>query len=234
MTTLTADRARLFHSLHDPAHPLVLANAWDVASAAVIAAAGAPAIATTSAGVAWSLGVADGDQLGCGVAVEAIARIAGAVNVPVTADIEGGYGQTGDEVAATIERLLAHGVVGVNVEDGAREPADVADRIAAARQAADRAGVSLFINARTDVFLRGIGPAADRLAETFDRARTYLAAGADGIFVPGVVDPETIGALTGRIPAPVNIMAGPGAPSLVDHSTVLTRSMTGSRRTVKP
>jgi 2-methylisocitrate lyase-like PEP mutase family enzyme len=122
----------------------------------------------------------------------------------------------------------------VNIEDGAREPADVADRIAAARQAADRAGVSLFINARTDVFLRGIGPAVDRLAETFDRARTYLAAGADGIFVPGVVDPETIGALTGRIPAPVNIMAGPGAPSVVDHSTVLTRAIPGSRRTVKP
>lgn len=219
--TVQDDRAKLFRSLHDPASPLALANAWDAASARLVEAAGATAVATTSAGVAWSLGAADGNHLDPDQAVDLVARIVAAVNVPVTADIESGYGATPAEVGRTVTRVIAAGAAGVNIEDAATTPgsplrptAEQAERIAAARAAADAAGVPLFINARVDCYLLQVGEPADRLAETLDRARAYLAAGADGVFVPGVVDPDTIAALTGAIDAPVNILAGPGAPDL--------------------
>lgn len=190
-----------FRDLHVPGNPLILVNAWDAASARLVEAAGAAAIATTSAGVAWSLGAPDGDALDRDAAGAAVARIAGVVAVPVTADIEKGYG----DVADTIRLVRAAGAVGVNIEDGATAQPG---RIAAAR-AADP---ELFINARIDTFLAGAGG----LDETVERAQAYLAAGADGIFVPGVTDPATVAALVERIPAPVNIMAGPGAPSIPD------------------
>src|SRR5699024_9005046 len=128
-------------------------------------------------------------------AVNAVAAIAAAVKVPVTADIEGGYAESASDVRDTICAVLNAGAVGVNIEDGARTPGVFADRIAAARKAADSEGVPLFINARTDVFLAGIGAPERRLPETLARATRYVDAGADGIFVPGVVDSETIAAL---------------------------------------
>ncbi|MEU8264527.1 isocitrate lyase/phosphoenolpyruvate mutase family protein [Micromonospora sp. NPDC048999] len=208
-------RALHFHSLHVPGEPLVLVNAWDAASARIVAAAGARAVATTSAGVAWSLGAPDGDALGRDAAVDLVRRVVAAVPLPVTADIESGYGDTADEVAGTIAAVIAAGAVGVNVEDarhgGAtplREVDDQCDRLAAVRSAADRAGIPLFVNARVDTFLRGAGG----IAETVARARAYLAAGADGVFVPGTVDPGTLAALVEAIPAPLNVLAGPGAP----------------------
>ncbi|WFB08386.1 isocitrate lyase/phosphoenolpyruvate mutase family protein [Streptomyces sp. LX-29] len=213
--------ARHFHSLHVPGTPLTLANAWDAASARLVAATGAPAVATTSAGVAWGLGAADGNRLHRDEAIALIARVAGAVEVPVTADIESGFGATPDEVAETVARVVAAGAVGVNIEDspgpdGAalRPAAEQAERIAAARSAADAAGVPLFINARTDVYLLAVGDERDRLDETLRRAGDYLEAGADGVFVPGTTDPDVVGALTKDIAAPVNIMAGPGAPTV--------------------
>lgn len=213
-TAAAVERARLFRSLHDPAHPLALANAWDVASAVVAVAAGAPAVATTSAGVAWSLGLPDGDRLDRARALDVVARVVAAVDVPVTADIEGGFGATPDEVGETVEGVLAAGAVGINIEDGGRDPGALAERVAAARRVADRAGVPLYVNARADVYLRGVGDPDGRLDETVARAHRYLDAGATGIFVPGVVDPATVEALTARIPAPVNVLVGPGAPSV--------------------
>lgn len=212
MSVSPADRAHRFRALHDPARPLVLANAWDVASAVVAAAAGAPAVATTSAGVAWSLGVPDGDHLDRTRALDVVARIAAAVDVPVTADVEGGFGSTAAEVGETVAQVIAAGAVGLNIEDADRDPVVLAERVVAARRAADRAGVPLFVNARTDVYLRGLGDPASRLDETVARAHRYLDAGADGIFVPGVVDATTIAALTERIPAPVNVLVGEGTP----------------------
>jgi 2-methylisocitrate lyase-like PEP mutase family enzyme len=216
------EQARLFHNLHRGGEPVVLANAWDVASARVIEDAGAPAIATTSAGVAWSLGVADGDRLGRDRALAAVARVAAAVRVPVTADIENGFADDAAGVAETVRGVLAAGAVGVNLEDAVygddgvtlRDPAEQAERIAAARQAADAEGVPLYINARIDMFLRAVGDPAARLHATLGRAAAYLAAGASGVFVPGVVDPETISALVAGLGAPLNILAGPGAPSI--------------------
>ncbi|GAA1955323.1 isocitrate lyase/phosphoenolpyruvate mutase family protein [Catenulispora subtropica] len=211
------DLAVRFRELHVPGNPLALANAWDAASARVVAATGAPAVATTSAGVAWGLGAADGDKLDRASAVELIRRVVAAVgtfDVPVTADIESGFSADPDGVADTVAEVLTAGAVGINIEDGIREPADHAERIAAARRAGEAVGVPLFINARVDVFLFGLGAPETRLTETLARAERYLEAGADGIFVPGVVAPETIAALVKDIAAPVNILVGPGAPSV--------------------
>ena len=190
-----------FRDLHVPGKPLILVNAWDAASARLVEAAGAAAVGTTSAGVAWSLGAPDGDALALPAAIAAIERITAVVSVPVTADIERGYG----DVAETVRRVSAAGAVGVNVEDGA---VAAPERIAAARAAAP----GLFLNARIDTYLAGVGG----LDETVERATAYLAAGADGIFVPGVTDPATVAALVDRIDAPVNVMVGPGAPGIAE------------------
>ncbi|MET9323766.1 isocitrate lyase/phosphoenolpyruvate mutase family protein [Streptomyces sp. NPDC003038] len=210
---LTA-QARAFASLHTPASPLALANAWDVASARIVEAAGAPAVATTSAGVAWSLGSPDGDVLARDRALDLVARVTAAASVPVTADIEGGFGADPAGVGETVAGVLAAGAVGINIEDGTRAPADHAERLAAARAAADAAGVPLFINARIDTYLFGLGDAATRLDETLARAAAYLRAGATGIFVPGVIDPATVTELAKGIDAPLNILVGPGAPTV--------------------
>ena len=207
---MTTTKAELFRSLHSGPAPLVLANAWDVASARIIEDAGARAIATTSAGVSWSLGAPDGDHLGRDQAAGLIARITAAVGVPVTADIEGGYASTPDGVTDTVRRVIAAGAVGINMEDGLRPATEQCTRLAAAR----KAGEALFINARTDTYLRGLGDPDTRLSATLERAAAYLAAGADGIFVPGVTDPSIVSALVKGVDAPLNIMVGPGAPQI--------------------
>jgi 2-methylisocitrate lyase-like PEP mutase family enzyme len=216
--TIATDAAELFRSLHRAGTPLILPNAWDVASARLVEDAGAAAVATTSAGVAWSLGAPDGDRLGRDRAVELVARVAAAVRVPVSADIESGYATEPAGVAETIRQVVAAGAVGVNLEDsrydeaGPLYPVEVAaGRIAAAREAA---GVPLFINARTDVYLRSVGEPATRLPAALERAAAYLAAGADGVFVPGVTDPDTVSRLVAGIAGPLNVLAGPGAPTV--------------------
>lgn len=202
---------------------LVLPNAWDAGSAALIAAGGAEAIATTSAGVSWGLGRPDGQNLTRAEMVDAVARIAATVGLPVSADIEGGYGPGVDDVAATVRAIVEAGAVGINIEDS-RAPggplfdADVqAARIRAAREAAAAAGLpELVVNARTDVFLFGIGPDEGRLDDVLARARAYADAGADSLFVPGLLDLDVLAELTSRVDLPVNAMAGPGAPSVDD------------------
>ncbi|MFF4833481.1 isocitrate lyase/phosphoenolpyruvate mutase family protein [Streptomyces sp. NPDC001315] len=208
------DRALAFRALHVPGRPLVLPNAWDTASARIVEDAGAAAVATTSAGLAWALGAADGDRLERDRAVAAVAAVASAVRVPVSADIESGYAQDPEGVAETVRAVLAAGAVGVNIEDalydGAeplRPVAEQAERIAAARTTADAEGVPLFVNARIDTFLRGAGG----VDLTLERAAAFLAAGADGIFVPGAVDPETVKLLADGVEGPLNVLVGPGA-----------------------
>ena len=175
-------------------------------------------MATTSAGASWSLGAPDGEHLDRARAMDLIARIVALVDEPVTADLEAGYGTTPDQVADTARAALAAGAVGINLEDTGgtplRERDEQGERITAVRTAAEEAGVGLFINARTDVYLAQATRPQDRLGETIRRAETYLAAGADGIFVPGLTDATNISALVKAIPAPVNIMAGPGAPTI--------------------
>lgn len=217
------EKAILFGSLHVSGSPLLLANAWDVASARVVEEAGAKAVATTSAGVAWAVGVPDGDKLGRERALAAAARVADAVTVPVTADIENGFADDLDGIAATIRGVIEAGVVGVNLEDAVydgsgplRPIAEQAARLTAARRAADEAGVPLFINARTDGFLLGVAGVDEALA----RASAYMEAGASGIFIPGLTDLPTLRALVEKIDAPVNVLVGPGSPSVAQLADV--------------
>jgi 2-methylisocitrate lyase-like PEP mutase family enzyme len=203
--------------------PLVLPNVWDAGSAVLVAAAGAQAIATTSGGVAWSLGKPDGQVLTRDEMIEQVRRIAAAVDLPVTADIEGGYGPTPADVRQTVEEVVAAGAVGVNLEDS-KAPGgplfsvdEQVERIVAARAGARDAGLpELLINLRTDVFLFGIGPEDGRLSDVLDRAKAYADAGADGLFVPGLTDLAVVAELTKQSPLPVNVMAGPGAPTVAE------------------
>ncbi|NGO74811.1 isocitrate lyase/phosphoenolpyruvate mutase family protein [Streptomyces sp. YC504] len=215
-------KARALHALHTPGQPLVLANVWDIPSARIVQEAGATALATTSSGISWELGAADGDHLERERAVEAVRKIAGAVELPVTADIERGYGELPKDVAVTVHAILEAGAVGINIEDsvgaGLLTDEEMAERIAAARAAADEAGVPLFINARTDTYLRQVGEQEGRLAETVRRAAVYREAGADGIFVPGVVALGTVKELVDAIDAPLNVLAGPGAPGVSEFA----------------
>ncbi len=196
----------------------MLPNAWDVASAKVFARIPAcRALATTSAGVAATLGYADGERIPAAEMLEAVRRIAEAVPLPVTADLEAGYG----DAEATARAAVAAGAVGLNVEDGtgsAGEPlADVAAQTATiegVRAAGDASGVPLVINARTDVFLRAVGEPAERVEHASARANAYLAAGADCAFVPGVTDAELIGRLVAAIDGPLNVLATAGMPSV--------------------
>jgi len=202
---------------------LIVPNAWDAGSAAVIALAGAQAIATTSGGISWSAGRRDGQHLARAEMAGRIGEIVAAVTIPVTADIEGGYGPGPEDVAATVEAVIAAGAVGVNIEDSRApggplfDPAEQAARIRAARAAAASAGLpGLFINARTDVFLYRVGVPGTRLGEVLARSRAYASAGADSLFVPGLTDLQVISELTSSSPLPVNVMAGPGAPPVAE------------------
>jgi 2-methylisocitrate lyase-like PEP mutase family enzyme len=210
------ERAAHFRRLHH-LRPLILPNAWDAASARAIEQAGAQAIATTSAGVSWSYGRGDGQKLRRDEMISMIRYIVQAVEVPVTADIEGGY----DDLAATVQAVVEAGACGINLEDSPGEggetllaPEAQAERIRTAREAAETAGGDLVINVRTDVYLFEVGAPETRFAEAVRRSNLYRAAGADCLFVPGVADAETIAALVGAIDGPVNVMAHPGSPSM--------------------
>lgn len=223
MDTVTLEaRAEILRSLHVPGRPLLLVNAWDGASAAVIARAGAQAIATTSAGAANALGRGDGQRITREQMLSMVAPVAAAVDLPVTADMEAGYGDSPDDAAATARGVLAAGAVGLNLEDtrDGDEPLLPTERfvakIAAVRAVATEAGVSLVLNARTDVFIGAVGDPATRLAQAIERGQAYLAAGADCVFVPAVADPRQIASLVEEIGGPVSVLAGPGSPPLAD------------------
>jgi 2-methylisocitrate lyase-like PEP mutase family enzyme len=208
------DRAQAFRALHArDAPPLRLLNAWDAGSAKVLAAAGAPALGTTSAGVAFALGLPDGERLTRDAMLAAVRVIAGAVTVPVSADLEAGYSAQPDGVAETVRLALDAGAVGLNLEDGRVDGSltpveEHAARIRAAVDAVRASGIPAFVNARTDtVWLR-----AGDDAETIARLRAYADAGADGLFVPGATDPELLGRLVAATPLPLNVLAGPALP----------------------
>jgi 2-methylisocitrate lyase-like PEP mutase family enzyme len=222
-------KAESLRSLHSSG-VLVLPNAWDAGSAAVIAAAGAQAIATTSGGVAWSLGRPDGHGLTREEMVEQVRRVAGAVDLPVSADIEGGYGPAPQDVAKTVEAVVGAGAVGVNIEDSRApggplfDPQEQAERLRAGRAAATRAGLpELVINVRTDVILFGIGEPEGRLDDVIARAAGYAEAGADCLFVPGLIDLDALAALVKATSLPVNVMAWPGAPTVAEFAAAGVR-----------
>jgi 2-methylisocitrate lyase-like PEP mutase family enzyme len=228
-------KAEALRDLHVPGDPLLLLNAWDAASAVVIARAGARAVATSSAAAANALGYADGQRLTREQMLGAVSAIAGAVELPVTADMEAGYGDEPEAAAATARGVVAAGAVGLNMEDLADGSEDLLPierfeaKIAAVRAVGEETGIPLVLNARTDVFLGQVGDPGTRLERAVERGRAYLAAGADCIFVPGVVDPAVFTALVQGIDGPVSILAVPGSPPLTELKAFgVARISTGS------
>lgn len=208
-------------ALHRSPGGFLLPNAWDAMSASLFEATGFPAIGTTSGGVNWSLGYQDGEGPPWREVVAATARIVRGIKVPVSADIEAGYAATTDELRRNIADIIGAGVAGINLEDqlaGKLRPfEDACARVRAAREAADRAGVPIIINARTDVFHVAMEP-EERFDEAVKRAKAYLEAGASSIFVFGVADLPTISRLVGAIPAPINVVGRDGGPSFAEFS----------------
>ena len=216
-------KAVSFRSMHRGTKILVLPNAWDVASARVFEDAGFGAIATTSAGVAFSLGYPDGQKITREEMLARVARIAKAVKVPVTADVEAGYGNRPEDAERTAREVIEAGAVGMNLEDATGDPnhplTDVllqGERVRAVRAAALKTGVLLVLNARTDVYLAEVGAPETRYDEVVRRLMAYRDAGADCVFVPGLRDAETIGRLVKDLKCPLNILVGPGSPTVPD------------------
>lgn len=215
--------ARQFLALHDRRKTLVLPNAWDVASARIFEEAGFPAVGTSSAGIANALGYPDGQKISRSEMLSVVHRIVEAVGIPVTADMEAGYGAKPEEVAQTAREVLAAGAVGMNFEDAVHDRPDLLadlslqkEKIRAVVETSTRAGVSFVLNARTDVFLAGIGAAETRLARTIERLNAYRDAGAQCLFAPGVKDKETIAQLARGVHGPLNILATAGTPPVAD------------------
>jgi 2-methylisocitrate lyase-like PEP mutase family enzyme len=230
-----AEAAERLRALHSGSEPLVLPNAWDAATARAVVEAGFPVVATTSSGVAAALGWEDGEGTPPDEMFAAIARIARVVDVPVTADIESGYGLQPEEI---VWRLLEAGAVGCNLEDTdhaagktLRDATTQAHRLQAFKQAANAAGVDVVLNARTDVFLRLKPNEPQPIEEAIRRGRLYLEAGADCIYPIGVADEGAIAALVDGIPGPINVIPGfRGAPGLARLRELGVRRMSYAAR----
>jgi len=218
-----AQKAEQFRKLHHGPRLLLLPNAWDVVSARILEECGHPAIATSSAAVAFSLGYPDGQRISREEMLEVAGRIARAVDVPVTADLEAGYGTTAKDMVETVEAAIEAGVIGMNLEDvtGDEEGSCVdltlqVEKIRAVSDAAKALGVPFVLNARTDIYLMPIGPEATRFERTVERLRAYRDAGASCLFAPGVYDRETIAKLVNAVEAPLNILASPACPPIAE------------------
>jgi 2-methylisocitrate lyase-like PEP mutase family enzyme len=203
--------ATTFRALHEPGQFLTLPNAWDAGSARIIESCGALAIATSSAAVAWARGYPDGEALSAQELVAAVESIARVISVPLTVDSEGGYSSDPAQVAENIFAIANAGGVGINLEDATDPPDLLCAKIEAAKRGASKAGIDLFVNARTDVLLEQLVPAAEALDAIVARAARYRDAGADGIFVPLISSADDIRAVAAAIaPLPLNVMAIPG------------------------
>jgi 2-methylisocitrate lyase-like PEP mutase family enzyme len=231
-----ARKAEEFRKLHHGPKLLFLPNAWDVASARILEEAGHPAIATTSAGISYSLGYADGQNISRDEMLAMVGRIARAVRVPVTADLEAGYGNTAQVVAETVKAAIEAGAVGMNLEDLSgneenplMELSRQIEKIRAVRETAAATGVPFVLNARTDVFLAAVGAKETRFERMVERLRAYRDAGADCLFAPGVTDLATIERLVKAVEAPLNILALPSGPPIGELERVgVARVSTGS------
>lgn len=212
-TDSSSKLAATFRSLHADGPILVLPNVWDAGSARLVEACGARAIATSSGALSWAHGAPDGEGLGVDTLIAATREIVRAVRVPVTVDVEAGYGRSAESVAPVIRQVIEAGAVGINLEDGSDSPSLLAGKIEVTKRTARELGVDLFVNARTDVYLRGLVPASERVAETLGRARQYRDAGCDGLFVPGVVNADEISALAKDAGLPLNVMVVAGLPA---------------------
>jgi 2-methylisocitrate lyase-like PEP mutase family enzyme len=215
MTTTQNQMAARFRAAHAAGKFLVLPNAWDVASARIAEDAGAEAIATSSAAVAWAHGYADGETLPKGRLLQLVGDIVRLAKVPVTADSEAGYSSDVAAVAGFVVSMAKAGAAGINIEDGTEPPAVLVEKIKAIKQACTREGVDVFVNARTDVYLKTLVPAEQAMDETLSRGKLYAQAGADGFFVPGLVDAAVYRKVADAIDLPINALVWPKLPDAV-------------------
>jgi len=215
------EKAIEFRKMHQSGDILVLANAWDVPSARIFEQTGFPAIGTSSAAIALSIGYPDGQKISRDEMLQVVARIARSVSIPVTADMEAGYGNSAADVAETAERVIAAGAIGLNLEDSTKRsdpPLHTVEaqirKIVEIRKVGDRLGVPLVINARTDVLIIGQDDKSSRLKEAIDRGKAYNNAGADCFFPVGAIDSQTISEITRQVRCPINILATNGVPTV--------------------
>jgi 2-methylisocitrate lyase-like PEP mutase family enzyme len=227
---LQRKKAEAFRDMHGGPGPLVLGSVWDVASAIVFERAGFRALGTSSAGIAYVRGYADGEIIPRGEMLEAVAEIASRVDIPVSADMEAGYGRTPDDVAETCRLVLEAGAIGVNIEDTTGDPerplVDLAlqcEKIRAIRRMGDAFGVPIVVNARTDGYWLKLWDAERRLAESIERCNAFREAGADCLFVPGAIDAAVVAALAKAIRGPLNILATPGCPTIPELAAMGVR-----------
>nr|WP_309098468.1 isocitrate lyase/phosphoenolpyruvate mutase family protein [Fredinandcohnia onubensis] len=228
--------AERFRALHKRPNTMILPNAWDVISAKMFEECGCKAIGTTSAGIAMSLGFPDGQTLPFETMLSVIKNMVNAVDVPVSADIESGYGKTTEEILHTIDQVISAGVVGINLEDGTGDinspiydPLLQQEKISAIREYCNSIGFPLFINARTDIFWLNLGEPESRIDEAIHRVKQYEKAGADCVFVPALKDKEEIQKLRNAVNCPINLLAVPGLPSIEELSEIgIERVSTGS------
>lgn len=221
------EHARLLKGLHIKGNPLILFNIWDAGSAQAMQEIGVKALATSSWSVAASHGYEDGEKLSLDLAIANLKRIIAKVNLPVTIDIEGGYGQTASEIEETIIKVIEAGAVGINFEDqimgteNLYSLKDQCERIKIIRQVSEQTSIPIFINARTDLFFKSTSDNhnSDLLEEAINRSHAYAASGADGFFVPGLKYPDYIKQLCNRSPIPINVMILHDMPSLEDLLT---------------
>lgn len=211
MTSRNATHAQVFRRLHAEG-VLILPNAWDAGSARLMESLGAKAVATTSAGMAWAHGHADGGHLPVPLLVAAVTEMARGLRVPLTVDMEAGYSDDPAAVGDVAAALIDAGAVGINLEDGSGTPDLLCRKIEAVKRVSARLGVDLFINTRTDVYLHNLAPQPQRVSETLARAARYRSAGADGLFVPGLSAAADIRAIASEARLPLNLMAVPGLP----------------------
>ena len=216
VSSIQKEKAERFLKFHQDKEILVLLNSWDIGSSKLVEASGYKAVATTSMGIAASLGYPDCQVIQLSEMIEAITGIVAGVQVPVTVDIEAGYGNTVDEIIASVRKIIATGIVGINIEDSIDlspaliDEAEFCERISAIRALSDSLGFHLVINARTDSFYTSSGSPREKLSESIRRGNKYREAGADCIFIQPVWEKETISTLVKEINAPINILANPG------------------------
>ncbi len=215
---MNVDHAKSFRALHERNEILVLPGVWDALSARVFAAEGFPAIGTTSSGMAWSMGRTSGQELPWPTFLDACQRVAQSVSIPVSFDIEAGFGTSAEEICANVRNAIEVGACGINLEDGVNEgilqPEGLTvGTIKGIRKMCNEISYPLFINARTDVYLGGMPEGSNRLAETIRRGQLFAEAGADGLFAPGILDSREIQTVVNEVPLPLNVYALPGLPS---------------------
>lgn len=219
-------KTQAFRALHSKAdQPLLLPNVWDVGGARLAELLGAKAVATTSAGVAWSLGYPDGNKLPVERQAQLASDLVKAVKVPVSIDMEAGYSDDPELVSENLKRVLDAGIAGINIEDGTGEPSLLAKKIEAIKRAASAMKVDVFVNARTDVYLQNLVPDEDKAEETLARAVLYSDAGADGLFVPALTELTQIAQITVGTKLPVNLLAWPGLPKAADLAKLGVRRL---------